>query len=38
MRVVATALAIASGLIVLLGYFYPIEPLLQLTFWLRIGR
>lgn len=30
MRLFATVLAIASGLIVLLGYFYPIEPLLQL--------
>ena len=34
MRVVATVFAIASGLIVLLGYFYPIEPLLQLRFLL----
>ncbi len=37
MRVLATVLAIASGLIVLLGYFYPVEPLLglrlQLTNW-----
>ena len=30
MRILATVLAIASGLIVLLGYFYPVEPLLQL--------
>lgn len=30
MRILATVLAIASGLIVLLGYFYPAEPLLQL--------
>lgn len=30
MRVLATVLAIASGLIVLLGYFYPIPLLLQL--------
>ena len=30
MRVVATVLAIASGVIVLLGYFYPIPLLLQL--------
>lgn len=30
MRVVATVLAIAIGLIVLLGYFYPVEPLLRL--------
>lgn len=30
MRVFAVVLAIASGLIVLLGYFYPVEPLLQL--------
>lgn len=30
MRVFAIVLAIASGLIVLLGYFYPVEPLLQL--------
>lgn len=30
MRLVATVLAIASGLIVLLGYFYPIQPLLNL--------
>lgn len=30
MRVVATVLAIAAGLIVLLGYFYPLEILLQL--------
>lgn len=30
MRLFATVLAIAAGLIVLLGYFYPIEPLLQL--------
>src|SRR6266542_478208 len=34
MRVVATVFAIASGLIVLFGYFYPIEPLLQLRFLL----
>jgi len=37
MRVIATVLAIASGLIVLIGYFYPVEPLLglrlQLTNW-----
>jgi hypothetical protein len=30
MRVFAVVLAIASGLIVLLGYFYPVESLLQL--------
>jgi hypothetical protein len=30
MRVLATVLAIAAGLIVLLGYFYPVEPLLGL--------
>ena len=30
MRLFATALAVASGLIVLLGYFYPIQPLLDL--------
>lgn len=30
MRVLAVVLAIASGVIVLLGYFYPVEPLLQL--------
>lgn len=30
MRLFATVLAIAAGLIVLVGYFYPIEPLLQL--------
>lgn len=30
MRVVATVLAIAAGLIVLVGYFYPVEPLLGL--------
>jgi hypothetical protein len=30
MRILAVVLAIASGLIVLLGYFYPAEPLLQL--------
>lgn len=30
MRLFATVLAIASGLIVLIGYFYPVEPLLQL--------
>lgn len=40
MRVLATVLAIASGLIVLLGYFYPVEPLLglrlQLTNWALI--
>ena len=40
MRVIATVLAIASGLIVLLGYFYPVEPLLglrlQLTNWALI--
>jgi hypothetical protein len=34
MRVLATVLAIASGLIVLLGYFYPVEPLLQVRFQL----
>ena len=34
MRVLATVLAMAAGLIVLLGYFYPIEPLLQLRFLL----
>jgi hypothetical protein len=40
MRLFATVLAIASGLIVLLGYFYPVEPLLnlrlQLTNWAMI--
>lgn len=40
MRVFAVVLAIASGLIVLLGYFYPVEPLLgirlQLTNWAMI--
>ena len=40
MRVFAAVLAIASGLIVLLGYFYPVEPLLnlrlQLTNWAMI--
>lgn len=40
MRVLATVLAIASGLIVLLGYFFPVEPLvglrLQLTNWAMI--
>ncbi len=40
MRVVATVLAIAIGLIVLLGYFYPAEPLLglrlELTNWAMI--
>ena len=30
MRLVATVLAIASGVIVLLGYFYPVQPLLNL--------
>ena len=30
MRLFATVLAIASGLIVLLGYFYPVKPLLDL--------
>jgi hypothetical protein len=30
MRLFATVLAIASGLIVLLGYFYPVQPLLNL--------
>jgi hypothetical protein len=30
MRLFATVLAIAAGLIVLVGYFYPIQPLLQL--------
>ena len=30
MRLFVTGLAIAAGLIVLLGYFYPVEPLLQL--------
>jgi len=30
MRLFATVLAIAAGLIVLVGYFYPIEPLLQM--------
>jgi hypothetical protein len=34
MRVLATVLAIAAGLIVLLGYFYPVEPLLGLRFQL----
>ncbi len=37
MRILATVLAIASGVIVLLGYFYPVQPLLllrvQLTNW-----
>lgn len=37
MRILATVLAIASGVIVLLGYFYPLQPLLllrvQLTNW-----
>ncbi len=40
MRVLATVLAIALGLIVLLGYFYPAEPVLglrlQLTNWAMI--
>lgn len=40
MRVVATVLAIAIGLIVLIGYFYPAEPLLslrlELTNWAMI--
>ena len=40
MRLFATVLAIASGLIVLAGYFYPVEPLLglrlQLTSWAMI--
>jgi hypothetical protein len=40
MRVLAAVLAIVSGLIVLLGYFYPLEPLLnlrlQLTNWAMI--
>ena len=40
MRVLATVLAIALGLIVLLGYFYPSEPVLglrlQLTNWAMI--
>ena len=40
MRVFAAVLAIASGLIVLLGYFYPVETLLnlrlQLTNWAMI--
>lgn len=40
MRVLATVLAIAAGLIVLLGYFYPVEPLLgvrlELTNWAMI--
>jgi hypothetical protein len=40
MRVLATVLAIASGVIVLLGYFYPVEPLLglrlQLTNWAMV--
>ena len=40
MRVLATVLAIAAGLIVLLGYFYPVEPLLgirlQLANWAMI--
>lgn len=30
MRLFATVLAIAAGVIVLVGYFYPIEPLLQM--------
>jgi hypothetical protein len=37
MRILATVLAIAAGVIVLLGYFYPLQPLLllrvQLTNW-----
>jgi hypothetical protein len=40
MRVVATVLAIAAGLIVLIGYLYPLEPLLslrlELTNWAMI--
>jgi len=40
MRVLATVLAIASGVIVLLGYFYPVESLLglrlQLTNWAMV--
>ena len=40
MRVVATVLAIASGVIVLAGYFYPVDSLLglrlQLTNWAMI--
>ena len=40
MRLFATVFAIASGLIVLLGYFYPIQPLLDLrlllTSWAMI--
>jgi hypothetical protein len=34
MRLFATVLAIASGVLVLLGYVYPIQPLLQLRFLL----
>lgn len=30
MRLFATVLAIAAGILVLVGYFYPIEPLLQM--------
>ena len=40
MRLVATVFAIAIGLIVLLGYFYPVQPLLsvrlELTNWAMI--
>lgn len=40
MRLIATVLAIAAGVIVLAGYFYPVEPLftirLQLTHWAMI--
>lgn len=40
MRVLATVLAIAAGVIVLIGYFYPVEPLLglrlQLTNWAMV--
>jgi hypothetical protein len=40
MRLVATVVAIASGLLVLLGYVYPVQPLLQmrllLTSWAMI--
>lgn len=34
MRLFATVLAIASGVLVLLGYFYPIQPLLQIRYLL----
>jgi len=34
MRILTAAVAMASGLIVLLGYFYPIAPLIQLRIML----